>query len=109
MRVEKVGIVDEDGDSDNGACDATTEDDADATGSAGAAGVAVGDSCTFDGAWDSDSLALAACFPGLGVGAGYFLHSSSISAKISSDVGDVDEDGDEDAAVDCGDDAGEVL
>ena len=84
--VEKVVIVDEDEDSVNVACDASAEDDEDDAGATTTVidDSSVGDSCTFDGAWDSDSLAL--------VGAGYLLHSSSISAKISLDVEGVDED-----------------
>ena len=93
MGVEKVGIVDENEGFDNGACDASAEDDEDDAGATTTVidDSSVGDSCTFDGAWDSDSLAL--------VGAGYLLHSSSISAKISSDVKCVDEDDEDEGAA----------
>ena len=98
MGVEKVEIVDEDEDFDNGACDASAEDDEDDAGATTTVSddFSVGDSFKFGKDADSDSSAL--------VGAGYLLHSSSISAKISSDVEGVDEDDvdeddeDEDAA-----------
>ena len=90
--VEKVGNADEDEDSDNGVVVAV--DDSAVVAVDGGAVVAVADSAissskTFQ---YSASVALAACFPGRDVGAGYFLHSSPISAKMSSDVEGVDED-----------------
>ena len=87
--VEKDGNADEDEDSDNGAVVAVADS-------------AISSSKTFQ---YSTSVSSAACFPGRGVVAEYFSHSSSISAKISLDVGGVDEDDvdeddeDEDAAV----------
>ena len=97
--VEKDGNADEDEDSDNDAVVAV--DDSAVVAVDGGAVVAVADSAissskTFQ---YSASVALAACFPGRDVGAGYFLHSSPISAKMSSDVEGVDEgDVDEDVA-----------
>ena len=91
--VEKFGNADEDEGFDNGACDASAEDDEDDAGATTTVSddFSVGDSFKFGKDADSDSSAL--------VGAGYLLHSSSISAKISSDVEGVDEDDeDEDAA-----------
>ena len=74
--VEKDGNADEDEDSDNGAVVAVADS-------------AISSSKTFQ---YSTSVSSAACFPGRGVVAEYFSHSSSISAKISLDVGGVDED-----------------
>ena len=96
--VEKFGNADEDEDFDNGACDTSAEDDEDDAGATTTVSddFSVGDSFKFGKDADSDSSAL--------VGAGHLSHSSSISAKISSDVEGVDEDDvdeddeDEDAA-----------